>query len=483
VPLNPQRLSHPVFPRRTAIQAGAIGLLGLSLGDLIGKPARAENTGAEEQRAVRNVIYVFLSGGLAQHESLDMKPLAPDSIRGEFSPIATATPGTFICEHLPLLAQRSRKWSLVRSLTHSRNDHGESIHIMNTGRSNLPPGLDRNRPKPTDFPSMLSVAGSQLKGPGGLPASAVLPRLVTNVNKSQRPGQTGGLMGPRHDPWLINAAAECNGYGACPDCFYFSNKPEFQHKIQPVFQAPNLSLPDGLSLGRLDRRVDLLREVEDEQRELDRQLSVARLGRDREGALSLLTSGRIREAFDLQTEEPRRLDAYGRNVFGSSLLLARRLVDVGVRMVQVNMGRGSTWDQHGDLFLSLRKLLPPLDQSLSALIDDLDERGLLESTLVVVASEFGRTPKISRLSVYKAPGRDHWGATQSVLLAGGGVVGGRVIGATDVIGAYPTEDPQTPENFAATIYDTLGIPRSAHWHDLTDRPYPVYHAAPMRGLT
>ncbi len=254
----------------------------------------------------------------AQHESLDMKPLAPDSIRGEFSPIATATPGTFICEHLPLLAQRSRKWSLVRSLTHSRNDHGESIHIMNTGRSNLPPGLDRNRPKPTDFPSMLSVAGSQLKGPGGLPASAVLPRLVTNVNKSQRPGQTGGLMGPRHDPWLINAAAECNGYGACPDCFYFSNKPEFHHTIQPVFQAPNLSLPDGLSLGRLDRRVDLLREVEDGQRELDRQLSVARLGRDREGALSLLTSGRVREAFDLQTEDPTRLDAYGRNVFGLS---------------------------------------------------------------------------------------------------------------------------------------------------------------------
>ncbi len=146
------------------------------------------------------------------------------------------------------------------------------------------------------------------------------------------------------------------------------------------------------------------------------------------------------------------------------------------------MGRGSTWDQHGDLFLSLRKLLPPLDQSLSALIDDLDERGLLESTLVVVASEFGRTPKISKLSVYKAPGRDHWGATQSVLLAGGGVVGGRVIGATDDIGAYPTEDPQTPENFAATIHEPLDIPNRPLARP-ADRPYPVYHAQPMSGLT
>ena len=165
------------------------------------------------------------------------------------------------------------------------------------------------------------------------------------------------------------------------------------------------------------------------------------------------------------------------------MLMARRLVEVGVRMVQVNLGRGSTWDQHGDLFLSLKKLMPPFDQSLSSLLDDLKNSGLLESTLVVVASEFGRTPKISRLNVYRLPGRDHWGAAQSVLLAGGGIQGGRVIGATDAIGAYPSESPQTPENFAATIYDTLDIPRDAHWNDPTDRPYPVYHARPISGLS
>ena len=162
--------------------------------------------------------------------------------------------------------------------------------------------------------------------------------------------------------------------------------------------------------------------------------------------------------------------------------MARRLVEVGVRMVQVNLGRGSTWDQHGDLFYSLKKLLPPFDQSLSALLDDLHERGLLESTLVVVASEFGRTPKISKLNVYRLPGRDHWGAAQSVLIAGGGTAGGRIVGATDDIGAFPVSAPQRPENLAATIYDRLGIPAEAHWNDPGGRPYPVYHARPIEGL-
>ena len=455
-------------------------LLGLSMAN-VGAVTNARGADSPTTQPVRNVIYVFLSGGLSQHESLDMKPEAPDAVRGEFSPIATATPGTFVCEHLPQLASRSQRWSLVRSLTHPRNDHGEGIHIMNTGRSDLPPGLNRNKPQSTDYPSMLSVAGSQLHGPAGLPATAVLPRLVTNVRHDQRPGQTAGMMGSRHDPWLIKAH-QCNGYGACPDCFYFSNKPEFRHGDQPVWQSPNLHLPEGLSVERIDRRLDLLRAVEARQRRLDRQTAVAAHERDRAGAMSLLTSGRVRDAFDLESESPQQLDAYGRNVFGSSLLMARRLVEVGVRMVQVNLGRGSTWDQHGDLFLSLRKLLPPLDQCLSALLDDLDERGLLESTLVIVGSEFGRTPKISKLSVYRLPGRDHWGAAQSVLFAGGGVVGGRVIGATDAIGAYPVNDPQTPENFAATIYNSLGIPQDAHWYAPTNRPYPVYHASPISGL-
>ncbi len=472
----------PGLNRRQLLQVGSIGLANLSLADVLRCRAATDDRGSDAS-PIRSVIYVFLSGGLSQHESFDMKPHAPDSVRGEFSPIATKTPGLHICEHLPRLAERSQQWSLVRSLTHKSNDHGEGIHIMNTGRSHLPPGLNRNKPQPTDFPSILSVAGSQLHGPGGLPATAVLPRMVTNVNRAERPGQRGGLMGAAHDPWLIKAASECDGYGACPDCFHFSNKPAFRHSIYPVFQSPNLQLPEGLSLSRLDGRADLLAEVERQRRDLDQQATVANLDRHRVGAFSLLTSGAVRQAFDLQNEDPKRLDAYGRNVFGSSMLLARRMVEVGVRLVQVNLGRGSTWDQHGDLFPALRKLLPPFDQSLAALLDDLADHGLLESTLVVVAGEFGRTPKISKLNVYKLPGRDHWGAAQSILLAGGGVPGGRTIGATDDIGAYPIRDPQTPENLAATIYSTLGIPRDAHWHDPTGRPYPIYHATPIAGLT
>ena len=249
------------MPRRSLLQVGGLSLLGLSASSLSSLGAD-ELDSEKKSSSKRSVIYIFLSGGLSQHESFDLKPEAPDSIRGDFSPIATATRGTLICEHLPLLAQRSRKWSLVRSLTHTRNDHGQGIHIMNTGRANLPPGLNRNKPQRTDFPSMLSVAGSQLNGPRGLPATAVLPRLVENVNRLQRPGQTAGLMGAAYDPWLIKAAAECDGYGACPACLYFSNKPKFTHSAQPVFQAPNLNLPEGLSLSRLDRRTDLLREVE-----------------------------------------------------------------------------------------------------------------------------------------------------------------------------------------------------------------------------
>ena len=480
--MAPQHLPNPHINRRQLLRVGSIGLTNLSLADVLRCQAATDNQ-ENKNLPIRSVIYVFLSGGLSQHESFDMKPLAPDAVRGEFSPIATTTPGLQICEHLPQLAQRSQHWSLVRSLTHQSNDHGEGIHIMSTGRSQLPPGLNRNKPQPTDFPSMLSVAASQLRGPGGLPATAVLPRLIANVNRLERPGQRAGLMGAAHDPWLIKAASECDGYGACPDCFHFSNKPEFRHSIHPVFQSPNLQLPEGLSLSRLDRRADLLAEVERQRTDLDQQATVANLDRHRAGALSLLTSGDVRQAFDLQNEDPQRLDAYGRNVFGSSMLLARRMVEVGVRLVQVNLGRGSTWDQHGDLFPALRRLLPPFDQCLSALLDDLSDHGLLDSTLVVVAGEFGRTPKISKLNVYKLPGRDHWGAAQSILLAGGGVQGGRTIGATDDIGAYPVNDPQTPENLAATIYSTLGIPRDAHWHDPTGRPYPTYHAAPIVGLS
>jgi hypothetical protein len=205
---------------------------------------------------------------------------------------------------------------------------------------------------------------------------------------------------------------------------------------------------------------------------------------ERQGAVSLLTDRKVKQAFDVLHAPDAVLDRYGRHTFGWSLLMARRLVEAGVKLVQVNLGNNETWDNHGNIFPHLKdKLFPPTDQAVAALLDDLHESGLLDSTLVVMAGEFGRTPKISRLpEFYKLPGRDHWGRVQSVLLAGGGVQGGRVIGSSDKIGGFPRSDPHTPEDFAATIYHSLGLPPTVSWRDPQDRPHFVYHGEPIAAL-
>ncbi len=477
----PVRFEHPVVSRRTILQAGTIGLLGLALPDVLKLRAAAAAAGGP---APRSVIYVFLSGGLSQHDSFDPKPDAPDNIRGEFRPIATRSPGLYICEHLPRLAACSHRWALVRSLTHPSNDHSLGHHIMLTGCSQAPPGFSPVQPRPTDFPSMTSVAGYLLPRRNNLPPAAVLPYHYIHHSGRIVPGQFAGAMGHRHDPWLIQAAHNCPGYGACPACFDHQSRPH-RHVGDPVFRPPNLSLPEGMSLDRLGARQSLLHAIEAQQRRLDQAAAVADLERQHASAVSLLTSPQVRAAFDLERESPRVLDAYGRHLFGYSCLLARRLVELGVAMIQVNLGRNETWDTHGNAFPHLKDdLLPPMDRSIAALIGDLDARGLLETTLIVMAGEFGRTPRISTLpQFYATAGRDHWGAVQTVFLAGGGVRGGTVVGASDRNGAYPATSPQTPENLAATIYDALGIPHTAAWYDPARRPHHVYQAEPIAGLT
>jgi Protein of unknown function (DUF1501) len=476
---NSSPLCHPRFTRRTLLQVGGIGLLGLSLPDL--RAPRADSQSQEP--APRSVIYIFLSGGLSQHDSFDPKPDAPDNIRGEFRPIATRTPGVFICEHLPRLAQRSDQWALVRSLTHPSNDHSLGHHIMLTGRGQAPAGFSPVQPRPTDSPSIASVAGALLPRRNNLPPAAVLPFHYIHDSGRVIPGQFAGEMGQRHDPWEIQAAHNCRGYGACPNCFDHQSRPH-RHAGDPVFRPPNLALPEGMSLSRLGSRRELLRFVETQQRELDQSAAVADLDRHYGGALSLLTSPAVRSAFDLDRETPQVLDAYGRNLFGYSCLLARRLVELGVAMIQVNLGRNETWDTHGNAFPHLKDdLLPPMDRCVAALLDDLHARGLLDSTLIVMAGEFGRTPRISTLSqFYATAGRDHWGAVQTVFFAGGGVRGGTVVGSSDRNGGFPATSPQTPENLAATIYAALGIPRTAAWHDPAQRPHLIYHADPIAAL-
>lgn len=476
-----QRPQHPQLPRRTALTAGAIGLLGLGMNHL----AALQAAGAEPPAVSRGkaCIFIFLSGGLAQHESFDLKPDAPAEIRGEFEPIATRTPGIQICEHLPLLAARSPSWAICRSLTHSSNEHSQGHHIMLTGRSDLPPNFDPSRPRDTDHPSIAAIAGAVTRPRHNLPPAIALPERLIHNSGRVIPGQFAGRMGARRNPWFIEASPfHPRSYGAFPE--YAFDHQDRGDPDQRRFQAPSLTLPAWLSGPRLANRLHLVNELESQRRLLADLAETESLDRYREAAVSLLTHPRVKWALDVATADDATQERYGRNSFGWSLLMARRLVEAGVNLVQVNLGNDETWDTHGNAFPHLKeKLLPPTDRAVSALLDDLAASGLLDDTLVVMASEFGRTPKLSLLaSAYQLPGRDHWGAVQSIFLAGGGVRGGQVIGASDKQGGYPADDPQTPENFAASIYHALGLPRTTAWRDELDRPHYIYDAPPIRGL-
>ena len=479
--------SHPLgFSRRNMIQAGAIGLLGLGVEHLPTLQAAADDWQRGPITPKRKVIFIFLSGGLAQHESFDPKPDASDQIRGEFGSIQTRFgEGVRITEHLPRLAAISHLWSMVRSLTHGTNDHSLGHHVMLTGRSVAPVGFNPNQPSITDEPSIVSVVGAVTRSLNNLPPAVVLPDKLVHRTGRIIPGQFGGLMGTRHDPWFLDLSPfDPNSYGAYPEFgFDHQNKPE-QSK-ERKFEPLSLSLPANLTSKRLSQRLSMLNTLDRQRLDLD-QWANAMDGLDdqRAGAVALLTDPKIRGAFDLSGSDPKVLERYGRNSFGWSCLVARRLVGAGVPLVQVNLGNNETWDTHGNAFPHLKEnLLPPMDQCVSALLQDLQSSGELEETLVVMAGEFGRTPKISHLQqAYKLPGRDHWGRAQSILLAGGGIAGGRVIGTTDAIGGSPASRPVTPEQFAATIYNSLGLPPTLAWYDSQDRPHAVYHGEAIQEL-
>lgn len=480
---NAPAMQHPQFDRRVAIQAGAVGLLGLGMNHAAALRADAASTG--KASPARSVIYIFLSGGLAQHDSFDPKPDAPDGIRGEFNPIATRSPGVQICEHLPLLAQRSHLWSLVRSLTHPSNDHSLGHHIMFTGRTPAPVGFNPSVPLPTDWPAMASVAGEATRPRHNLPPAVVLPEKLIHRTGRVIPGQFAGAMGSRRDPLFLEMSRFLpEYYGAYPE-FGFHHARGAENPKDFVYQAPNLTLPQEIYGSRFQSRLDLLKRIGKQQRDLETVALSEPFDRHRERAISMLADRQTQRAFDVSQADPKLLDRYGRNTFGWSLLVARQLVEAGVNFVQVNLGNNETWDTHGNAFPHLKNfLLPPTDRSVSALLDDLQERGLLDSTLVVMAGEFGRTPRISGLPQhYKLPGRDHWGAVQTAFFAGGGVRGGTIIGSSDKTGGYPATSPQTPENMAATIYQSLGIPSTYAWHDSVDRPHHIYHGEPIAGLT
>ncbi len=426
--------------RRGFVQVGCSGLLGMTLPGLLAGRTATGATGPVGR--AKSVIVILLSGGLSHHDSFDMKPEAPESVRGEFQPIATAVPGIQFCEHLPRLAARADKLALVRSMSHGEGNHLVAVHHVLTGHASTPRGasdLDRVASR-DDFPCYGAVVDRVRPRTNGVPSGVALP-LKLIEGPLTWPGQDAGFLGPRHDPWQLRLDPG-----------------------NPESRDDSLSLPEGLDVERLHRRRHLLSQAG------VLAPSDSFVGQ-RDAALAMISSGKVGGALDTAREDPRLVDRYGRHVFGRSLLLARRLVEVGVPVVQATMGIVQTWDTHVDNFPRLKNnLLPPLDQAVSTLLDDLQSRGLLDETLVVMLGEFGRTPRISPLKPGDVPGRDHWPAVFSAIFAGGGVVGGQVIGKSDRVGAHAVTRTFGPPDLAATVYHALGVDPGVELRDRLNRP-------------
>lgn len=432
--------------RRECLRAGAIGWWGISLADLWRMRACAETEGSKK----RSLIIAFCPGAPSHIDTWDPKPEAPAQIRGEFRTIAAKTPGVRLSEHLPLLAALSNKYTLIRSMTHGEREHEPGTHTMLCGLHKAPSQSGRAN-RSADRPNIGSILSYVRPGASDVPSAVVLPTKLT-FQGNFFPGQNAGFLGAQYDPWHLDGDP---------------NSAEFR--------PPDLELPRGLSLRRLDGRRDLLAEIETQRRDLDRSASVARLDGFRRKAASLLSSRKTRDAFDLNREDPRLRDRYGRHMMGQGLLLARRLVEAGVGFVQVNLGVMNHWDTHSDNFGRLKnELLPPYDRGVSALIEDLDRRGLADETILIVTGEFGRTPRVGLQTTVAnaAPnGRDHWGGVFSTLVYGGGLKGGQVLGSSDRMGAYPASHPHTPADLAATVFRQLGVEPRQEIRDAFGRPF------------
>jgi hypothetical protein len=450
---------HPYgVVRREFLQVGFSGFLGLGTGGLLSGRARAESAAPP----AKAMILVFLTGGLGHLDSFDMKPDAPEGIRGEFRPIDTAVPGVQFCEHLPGLAARADKLAVVRSLSHEHTNHLNATHQVLTGRPQPGAFFDKIASR-DDYPCYAAALDYIRPSGDGVPTGVMLPTFLME-GPLVWPGQHAGFLGPRHDPWMVK-----------------------QDPSAPGFKVDSLQLPDGFSVERLAGRRALLDELAARRDTLGAQAEGTKdtFGEQRQQAYDLLLSGRVARAFELDREDPRTRDRYGRHPFGQSLLLARRLVQAGVSIVQVNMGRVQTWDTHSSNFKSLKdRLLPPTDRGVSALLDDLSSNGLLDETLVIVSGEFGRTPRIgaSTGNNNTPDGRDHWSRCFSAAFAGGGVRGGQVIGASDRIGAYPASKPFRPADLAATVYHALGLDPTTELRDRLNRPIQLCDGAPIGDL-
>jgi hypothetical protein len=446
--------------RRELLQVGYSGLLGISVSSLVTprNVTARERTYTEGARSPRSVILVFLTGAPSHLDMFDPKPEAPPEVRGEFKPIATSIPGVQICEHLPRLATRAGKYALVRSMAHRENNHLVATHHVLTGYPQPGAFFDKVASR-DDWPCYASGLDYLHPRHDGIPSGVNLPTFLMEGPLTW-PGQHGGFLGPKHDPWQITSDPN-----------------------RPDFRVDSLRLSPGIAAERLADRQALLTQVNEQQERLVNLAAGQKLSDQQQLAFSLLTSGKVARAFELDREPSPVRDRYGRHAFGQSLLLARRLVQAGVPVVQANMGRVQNWDTHAENFPRLKtRLLPPLDQGVAALLDDLEATELLDHTLVVMLGEFGRTPKISTQPGAKSPGRDHWAPCFFGLFAGAGVRGGQVIGRSDKIGAYPATNPYSPDDVGATVYHVLGIDPATEVRDRQNRPVRLNRGEIMRCL-
>ncbi|MCS7015762.1 MAG: DUF1501 domain-containing protein [Gemmatales bacterium] len=448
--------------RREFLRLGAVGSA-LTLAEVL----RAEDRAGTRTGRARACILLFLQGGQSQLDTFDMKPAAPENVRGEFRPIATSVPGLHICEHLPRLARLAHLYTIVRSMTHRMTNHNPAGYLALSG---MAPERDVVALKASseDYPHPGAVLAQTRPTSGALPPFVQISAPMVGDGNVSMPGQNAGFLGPQYDP------------------FRFPNELEDER-----YDVPELTLPNDVSSTRLQTRRSLLQQLDRALGQFAESAAVARMEVYYRRAYELLGSSQARRAFHLH-EEPQALRArYGRHRWGQALLLARRLIEAGVRMVTVYWGGALNspdpyWDTHKRNFAEQKeKLLPQFDQCLSALLEDLKERGLLETTLVISMGEFGRTPRLGQVTANAgtdATGRDHWPYCYSILLAGGGIAGGGIVGQSDKLAAWPTERPITPADLVASMYYALGVPLDSHLYDRLGRQLLLTHGRVVQEL-
>lgn len=451
---NEQLSTHSTTHRRDFLAVSGFGALSLFCNNWL----KAETPVSRRPNAkAKSVIMIYNCGAPSHTDLWDMKPDAPEGVRGLYKPVATNVPGIQFSELMPHLTKHADKMAIIRSVHHRHSSHNGGMHWSIVGRPYQQDSTLIN-PGRNDVPSFGTLIGWLARQEGyqsALPPYVITPEPSCDSLVYITPGQFGGCLGSKYDPFVLNADPNA-----------------------PNFRLPNVSLDGDVSPGRLGGRRSLLSRL-DTTTTFRHEPVAANHVINQQNAFAMMTAPEVQRAFDLSQESPKVRDRYGRHRWGQSHLLARRLVESGVRFVSTMNGVSIVWDTHKDNFNRLKKsLVPPMEIAYSALLEDLEERGLLDTTLVIWMSDFGRTPTINADA-----GRDHWPHCYSVILAGGGIRGGQVIGQSDSVGAYPKNQPVTPADVHASVFHAMGYdPQEHHYLNTEGRPYPLSDGTPIKQL-